>query len=73
MDPPSPNTSRVTPCLISLRERPSAINEVVAQLSMLINPGETAMLLASISSLPRSGMFGAIFTILSPCIAKSAG
>ena len=36
---PSPMTSSVTPCLISLMERPSSISDSVAQLSMLMKPG----------------------------------
>ena len=57
MDHPSPNTSNVTPCLMSLKERPSAMRDVVAQLSILIKPGETANPFASISIFPLPGKF----------------
>jgi hypothetical protein len=57
MDHPSPITSSVTPCRMSLWARPSAISVSVAQLSMLTNPGATAMPRASTSvfalALPR--------------------
>ena len=46
---PSPNTSSVTPWRISPCEFPSSNNVTGDQLSMLMNPGETAMPLASIS------------------------
>ena len=42
IDQPSPNTSSVTPCLVSLMPRPSAISDSFAQLSMLMKPGDTA-------------------------------
>ncbi|MFN8005872.1 MAG: hypothetical protein U0V70_02345 [Terriglobia bacterium] len=42
MNSPSPITSSVTPCLMSLCERPSTIRESLAQLSMLMKPGATA-------------------------------
>ena len=57
IDDPSPKTSKVTPCLISLNERPSLIKDIVAQLSILINPGETANPVASISVLPFADIF----------------
>jgi len=53
-DHPSPKTSSVTPWRMSLCERPSAMSDVVAQLSMLMNPGATARPAASISARPRS-------------------
>ena len=53
-DQPSPKTSSVTPWRISDCERPSAMSDVVAQLSMLMKPGATARPAASISVSPRS-------------------
>ena len=50
MDSPSPITSSVTPCRMSLCDRPSWINDSVAQLNMLMKPGATARPRASISS-----------------------
>src|SRR6478736_5136270 len=47
MDQPSPMISSVTPCLVSLKPRPSAISDSVAQLSTLMNPGDTAWPFAS--------------------------
>ena len=49
---PSPITSSVTPWRISLWERPSSIRLSLAQLSMLIKPGDTAIPFASVSFLP---------------------
>ena len=49
MDAPSPITSNVTPWRMSLMERGSTSSDSVAQLSMLMNPGATAMPVASIS------------------------
>ena len=43
MESPSPKTSSVTPCIVSLSPRPSAMRLSTAQLSMLMKPGETAM------------------------------
>ncbi len=43
IDQPSPKTSRVTPCLVSLMPRPSAISDSLAQLSMLMKPGATRL------------------------------
>ncbi len=42
IDVPSPITSSVTPCRISLCDRPSAISDSTDQLSMLMKPGATA-------------------------------
>ncbi len=53
IDHPSPKTSRVTPCLTSAIPRPSTRRDVVAQLSMLMKPGATALPRASISCRPR--------------------
>ena len=39
---PSPKISKVTPCLRSLRDRPSFKSELYPQLNILINPGDTA-------------------------------
>ena len=40
---PSPKTSSVTPWRMSPSERPSTMSDSVAQLSMLMKPGDTAM------------------------------
>ena len=48
IDQPSPIISSVTPCRMSLWEFPSSIREAVAQLSILMNPGDTASPVASI-------------------------
>jgi hypothetical protein len=53
METPSPNTSSVTPCFTSAMPRPSMMSDSVAQLSMLMKPGATAMPRASISVRPR--------------------
>ncbi len=52
MELPSPRTSRVTPCRMSLCERPSSINETLAQHIMLMKPGATARPAASTSVFP---------------------
>ena len=71
-DSPSPKISSVTPCRMSLCERPSAINDSVAQLSMLMNPGATARPVASISARPRALSNLPMAVMLSPSIARSA-
>ena len=52
MEFPSPITSSVTPCFISLIALPSASKETVAQESILTKPGLIARPLASNSFLP---------------------
>jgi hypothetical protein len=47
IDQPSPKISSVTPCLVSLTPRPSAISDSFDQLSMLMKPGATALPAAS--------------------------
>ena len=47
MDQPSPKISIVTPCFVSDMPRPSTSSDSVAHDSMLMNPGATAMPLAS--------------------------
>ena len=71
LEPPSPKTSRVTPWRISLWELPSSINEVVAQLSILIKPGETAIPSASISTPPVAVSKLPMAAILSPVMPTS--
>ena len=48
IDQPSPITSSVTPCRMSLWPRGSSSSDSLAQLSMLMKPGATAKPLASI-------------------------
>ena len=48
-DVPSPNISKVTPCLRSDNALPSSIRELYPQLNMFIKPGETARPVASIT------------------------
>ena len=49
IESPSPITSNVTPCRMSLCDRGSCIKDSVAQLNMLMKPGATARPLASMS------------------------
>jgi hypothetical protein len=71
MEAPSPMTSRVTPWRMSLWPRPSWISESVAQLSMLMKPGETASPLASTSIFPLAPPRLPIFAMRSPRSATS--
>ncbi|OPZ52333.1 MAG: hypothetical protein BWY89_01933 [Bacteroidetes bacterium ADurb.BinA012] len=73
---PSPSTSRVTPCTISLIDLPSSISDSTAQLSMLINPGATVIPLASISVLPlafRRSPMAAMVSDIIPISPLKAG
>ena len=66
---PSPNTSRVTPCLRSLSDLPSFINEPYPQLSMLINPGATDLPEASIVFFASNCLDFPTYKIISSLIA----
>ena len=70
-DQPSPITSSVTPCLISLCDRPSSISDLSAQLSIFINPGATAFPPASISVIPWAFLRLPTAAMVSPFIARS--
>ena len=72
IEEPSPKTSSVTPCRMSLCPRPSAMREGIAQLSMFTNPGATASPRASISWSPWPSYAGITAAIVSPSIATSA-
>lgn len=72
IDSPSPNTSSVTPCTMSDSERPSSMSDSVAQLSMLMKPGATAVPETSIWVGARMSDRSPIATIVSPAIATSA-
>jgi len=71
MELPSPRTSRVTPCRMSLCERPSSINDALAQHIMLMKPGATARPAASISVCPLALPSEPMAAIASPLIATS--
>ena len=70
-DVPSPKTSSVTPCRMSLCDRPSASSGVPAQLSMLMKPGATASPFASISVRPVALPIAPTAAMVSPLIATS--
>ena len=72
IDEPSPKTSVVTPCRISLWERPSAMRDSVDQDSMLMKPGATARPRASITVRARAFPSGPTAVILSPTMPTSA-
>ena len=71
IDVPSPKISSVTPCLMSLIARRSTSNVRVAQLSMLMNPGATAMPFASMTCAAVPLTSRPTATMLSPWIATS--
>ena len=68
-DEPSPSTSSVTPCRMSLCDLPSRRNALAVQLSMLMNPGETARPSASMIVLPRNSADAPKYEIRSPRMA----
>ena len=72
MDSPSPNTSSVTPCLMSLCDRPSTSRDSVAQLSMLMKPGVTAMPVASTSLVAWAPLKSPTAATVSPRMPTSA-
>jgi hypothetical protein len=68
---PSPMISSATPRRMSLCDRPSSISARLAQLSMLMNPGATAIPCASSSTRPCSLGNGPIAAMLCPVTARS--